>query len=92
MAMSTPHRSQRSTSTSGVDGAARSRAATKSGDSSTRRRIHQPISTSTADSRNGTRHPQLANACSFMVKASTASTAVQSRLPRGPPACGHEVQ
>jgi hypothetical protein len=47
---------------------------------------------STADSRNGMRQPQEANASSDWKAASSARTPVASRLPAGAPACGHEAQ
>ncbi|OLT47869.1 hypothetical protein BJF85_14720 [Saccharomonospora sp. CUA-673] len=67
-------------------------ASTNTGDSSTARRIHSPMITSTPDSRNGMRQPHASNAASVCTAASTASTAVASRLPAGTPACGHDAQ
>ena len=72
--------------------ASRSCAAANTGDSSSVSRTHRPTKTSTAESRNATRQPQLLNASSLSVAASTHSTAAESRLPAGTPAWANDVQ
>jgi hypothetical protein len=54
------------------------------------RRIHNPMPTSTIDSMNGTRQPQVANASpDSSLKASTARFA--RKRPAGTPNCGHDA-
>jgi hypothetical protein len=68
------------------------RAALKTGDSSTESRIHSPISTSTAESRNGIRQPQARKSASLCTTAITASRPLAISWPAGAPACGQLAQ
>ena len=67
-------------------------AARNTGDSSIDSRMNRPISTSTADSRNGIRQPQDRNASSLCTSASNASSPLASNWPSGTPACGQLAQ
>ena len=74
--------------------AARSRSCLKTGVSSTVIRIHRPMRTSTADSRNGIRQPYCMNALS-MSAPSPATSAKMRKVPedrknaKATPSCGH---
>ena len=59
------------------------RPALNTGDSSTESRIHSPISTSTAESRNGIRQPQARNASSLCTTRHHGEQAVGDQLPGG---------
>ena len=78
--------------TSALRASACASASLKTGDSSTDSRIHRPTITSTPDSRNGIRQPQLPNAASDSTAVSSDSTPVASSCPAGAPVCGHEAQ
>lgn len=67
-------------------------AAWNTGDSSTESRTHSPTTTSTPESRNGTRHPQDANAASDSSAVITDSTPVANNCPAGAPVCGQDAQ
>ncbi|MBL1096770.1 hypothetical protein JK363_08855 [Streptomyces sp. 205] len=64
---------------------ARANAAWKTGDSSTERRIHKPTSTSTPDSRNGTRQPQDSNADANPWTSRSAVTSTGAAEPTATP-------
>ena len=62
--------------------------AAKAGLSSTRNRTYRPTPTSTMDSRNGIRQPQLLKSASEVLPCTSLTMPVDSSRPSGTPSCG----
>ncbi len=62
--------------------------AANAGLSSTRSRTYRPMPTSTMDSRNGIRQPQLLKSSSEVLPCTSLTSPVDSSRPSGTPSCG----